>query len=194
MKNTVVATLLVASTSAFANSPFAFQQQFGSEEYVPGYDAADMAFAPVVGGGVLIMLRVIPGLRNHRGGAGQVLGDNRSDQRINLNRDGRRVGARGECRQPRGVQMDAGLQVVDLGEITQPLIVGSAPTPDIARNLTVADGLAHVVCDEAGTALGLVYSSAESLARDRDLAWQLRRNPGRLRIQTFDSLSHALYR
>jgi hypothetical protein len=52
MKKTLIAALLVTSTSAFANSPFAFQQQFGSEEYVPGYDAADMAFAPVVGGGV----------------------------------------------------------------------------------------------------------------------------------------------
>ena len=49
MKKTLIAALLVTSTSAFANNPFEFQQRFGSEEYVHGYDAAGIEFAPVVG-------------------------------------------------------------------------------------------------------------------------------------------------
>ena len=49
MKRTLIATLLATTASvSFANSPFDFQKQFGSEEYVHGYDAADLVFAPVI--------------------------------------------------------------------------------------------------------------------------------------------------
>ena len=49
MKKTLIAALLVTSTSAFANNPFEFQHRLGSEEYVHGYDAAGLEFAPIVG-------------------------------------------------------------------------------------------------------------------------------------------------
>lgn len=57
MKHSIIAALLaVAAGSAAANNPFAFQSQFGSEEYVHGYDAAHIDFAPVAQTGSLSSL------------------------------------------------------------------------------------------------------------------------------------------
>lgn len=48
MKRSIIAALFtLAAGTAAANSPFDFQLQFGSEEYVHGADAAHISFAPV---------------------------------------------------------------------------------------------------------------------------------------------------
>jgi len=47
MKRTLIAAILAATATTVGAHSFEFQQQFGSEEYVPGYDAAGMTFAPV---------------------------------------------------------------------------------------------------------------------------------------------------
>lgn len=48
MKRSIIAALLaVTAGTAAANNPFDFQRQFASEEYVHGYDASHIEFAPV---------------------------------------------------------------------------------------------------------------------------------------------------
>ena len=47
MKRTIIAAILAATATTVGAQSFQFQQQFGSEEYVPGYDAAGLTFAPV---------------------------------------------------------------------------------------------------------------------------------------------------
>lgn len=48
MKRLMIAAMLAATAgTASANNPFDFQKQFGSEEYVHGYDAKHIDFAPV---------------------------------------------------------------------------------------------------------------------------------------------------
>jgi hypothetical protein len=56
MKRTLIAALLAATGTAFANSPFDFQRQIGSEEYVHGYDAGHIDFAPVTETGLVSSL------------------------------------------------------------------------------------------------------------------------------------------
>jgi hypothetical protein len=47
MQRTLIAAILTATAATAGAQSFQFQQQFGSEEYVHGYDAAGMTFAPV---------------------------------------------------------------------------------------------------------------------------------------------------
>ncbi|MCB1773938.1 MAG: hypothetical protein KDI88_10000 [Gammaproteobacteria bacterium] len=47
MKRTLIAAILAATAGTVGAQSFQFQQQFGSEEYVAGHDAAGMTFAPV---------------------------------------------------------------------------------------------------------------------------------------------------
>ena len=47
MKRTITAILVAMAAGTAAAQSFDFQLQFGSEEYVPGHDAAHMTFAPV---------------------------------------------------------------------------------------------------------------------------------------------------
>ena len=47
MKRTIAAILVATAAGAAAAQPFDFQRQFASEEYVPGFDARHISFAPV---------------------------------------------------------------------------------------------------------------------------------------------------
>lgn len=57
MKRSIIAALLtLAAGSAAANNPFDFQRQIAAEEYVHGYDARHLTFAPVEPSGTIASL------------------------------------------------------------------------------------------------------------------------------------------